>query len=71
MEETFVHRQFAVVRDRGVQPAFDAAGEARRRIDFLKDYLVKSGLVAYVLGISGRVDTLAAGLLAQRAVALP
>ncbi|MER9488843.1 ammonia-dependent NAD(+) synthetase [Mesorhizobium sp. M0563] len=52
----------------GVTPSFDVALEARRRVDFLVTYLRASGLSAYVLGISGGVDSLAAALLAQRAV---
>ena len=39
-----------------------------RRIDFLGTYLRASALSTYVLGISGGVDSLAAALLAQRAV---
>lgn len=52
----------------GVAPAFSAAAEAARRIDFLKRYLANSQLSTYVLGISGGVDSLTAALLAQRAV---
>lgn len=40
----------------------------RERVDFLKTYLKNSGCTSYVLGISGGVDSLAAGLLAQQAV---
>jgi len=52
----------------GVAPSFDVKLEANRRIDFLGTYLRASGLRAYVLGISGGVDSLAAALLARRAV---
>ncbi|MGN6764520.1 MAG: hypothetical protein ACTHJY_05075, partial [Rhizobiaceae bacterium] len=52
----------------GVTSDFNVAAEARQRIDFLSTYLQASGLNAYVLGISGGVDSLAAALLAQRAV---
>ncbi len=51
-----------------VAPAFDAAAELARRTDFLADYLRSTGLKALVLGISGGVDSLTAGCLAQRAV---
>lgn len=51
-----------------VPETFDAAAEAERRIAFLADYLMTSGAGAYVLGISGGVDSLTAGLLAQAAV---
>ena len=52
----------------GVAPSFDVKLEAHRRIEFLGTYLRAWGLRAYVLGISGGVDSLAAALLAQRAV---
>jgi NAD+ synthase len=47
---------------------FSAAKEIRKRVDFLKQYLTTNGLRAFVLGISGGVDSLAAGALAQQAV---
>jgi len=50
-----------IVGSLGVTPSFDVALEARRRIDFVGTYLRASGL-------SGGVDSLAAALLAQRAV---
>jgi len=51
-----------------VAPVFDAAAELARRTDFLADYLRSTGLKTLVLGISGGVDSLTAGCLAQRAV---
>ncbi|RYF62886.1 MAG: hypothetical protein EOO22_26925 [Comamonadaceae bacterium] len=51
-----------------VAPSFDAEAEIERRTAFLAGYLRNSGLKTYVLGISGGVDSLAAGCLAQRAV---
>ncbi len=51
-----------------VAPVFDAATELARRTDFLADYLRSTGLKTLVLGISGGVDSLTAGCLAQRAV---
>lgn len=39
-----------------------------RRITFIQDCLLNSGLKSLVLGISGGVDSLTAGLLAQRAM---
>ncbi|QFG68387.1 ammonia-dependent NAD(+) synthetase [Ornithinimicrobium pratense] len=48
--------------------SFDAAREGGRRIDFLARYLQETGLRGYVLGISGGVDSTAAGRLAQLAV---
>jgi NAD+ synthase len=60
--------QTATIEELGVAPRFDAATEVRRRVDFLKEYLSESSLRFYVLGISGGVDSLTAGLLAQQAV---
>jgi NAD+ synthase len=60
--------QHEIIEALGVRPEFDAALEAQRRIDFLATYLRASGLTSYVLGISGGVDSLAAAMLAQRAV---
>lgn len=52
----------------GVTPAFDVDSEITRRVSFLADYLRSAACRTYVLGISGGVDSLAAGLLTQRAV---
>lgn len=46
---------------------FDAAEQATARVDFLADYLHQTGAAGYVLGISGGVDSTAAGRLAQLA----
>ena len=61
-------QQSAIIAALGVASHFDAAAEAERRTAFLADYLRKSGLGCYVLGISGGVDSTTAGLLAQAAV---
>lgn len=61
-------QQSDIIAALGVSPDFDAAREAERRIAFLANYLRKSGLHAYVLGISGGVDSSTAGMLAQAAV---
>lgn len=63
-----MREQKLIVDALGVAPSFDVKREAHRRIEFLGTYLRASGLNAYVLGISGGVDSLAAALLAQRAV---
>jgi NAD+ synthase len=52
----------------GVVARFDADDEIERRIAFLAGYLIRSGRKGYVLGISGGVDSLLAGHLAQKAV---
>ncbi|RQO63704.1 NAD(+) synthase [Variovorax sp. KBW07] len=51
-----------------VAPVFDAAAELERRVAFIAGYLRGTGLKTLVLGISGGVDSLTAGCLAQRAV---
>jgi NAD+ synthase len=60
--------QARIAAELGVAPGFDAAVEIERRVGFLADYLARSGQSGFVLGISGGVDSLAAGHLAQRAV---
>ncbi|QEI08646.1 ammonia-dependent NAD(+) synthetase [Pigmentiphaga aceris] len=61
-----VQRQIA--RELDVDPVFDAEQQIARRIAFLAQYLMGAGRQCYVLGISGGVDSLVAGLLAQAAV---
>jgi NAD+ synthase len=60
--------QRAIITELGVAEHFDAAREAERRIEFLADYLERTGARALVLGISGGVDSLVGGCLSQRAV---
>jgi len=60
--------QQQIIHALGVTPVFDAKAEAERRINFLARYLERSGQHAYVLGISGGVDSTVAGRLAQLAV---
>ncbi|WP_002148620.1 ammonia-dependent NAD(+) synthetase [Bacillus cereus] len=51
-----------------VQPVIDPKEEIRKRVDFLKDYVKKTGAKGFVLGISGGQDSTLAGRLAQLAV---
>jgi NAD+ synthase len=51
-----------------IAPAFDAQAEIERRVAFLRNHLISNRRRSLVLGISGGVDSLTAGLLAQRAV---
>lgn len=51
-----------------VNPVIDPKNEIRRRIDFLKEYLIRTKAKGYVLGISGGQDSTLAGRLAQLAV---
>jgi NAD+ synthase len=60
--------QASIAAELGVTTDFDAAREVERRVDFLAGYLTRTQRKGYVLGISGGVDSLVAGLLAQKAV---
>lgn len=60
--------QYDIIDALGMNAEFDAATERGKRVAFLADYLRKAGAKAYVLGISGGVDSLTAGKLAQEAV---
>lgn len=51
-----------------VPSEFDVNQEITNRIKFLVEYLLKTHIKNYVIGISGGVDSLAAGLLAKQAV---
>lgn len=60
--------QQTVIHALSVTPHFDVQAEIAHRVDFLASQLRQNGLRSLVLGISGGVDSLAAGLLAQKAV---
>jgi NAD+ synthase len=64
--------QLEIAKELKVQAPFANPGELEtevaRRIQFIKDCLQNARLKVLVLGISGGVDSLTAGLLAQRAV---
>jgi NAD+ synthase len=51
-----------------VSPDIEAKNEIRKRIDFLKEYFIRTRAKGYVLGISGGQDSTLAGRLAQLAV---
>lgn len=60
--------QQQIIEDLCVKERIDSEEEIRFRVDFIKHYLLKSGMKGYVLGISGGQDSLLTGLLIQRAV---
>ena len=60
--------QARIIAELHVSPHIDPAAEVRARIDFLKDYLVRTGASGFVLGISGGQDSSLAGRLCQIAV---
>jgi NAD+ synthase len=59
--------QVRIIAELNVTPSVDPAAEIRRRIDFLKDYLLASGAKGLILGISGGQDSSLAGRLCQLA----
>lgn len=61
-------QQAAIIAELNVSPTIDAAAEVRRRVDFLKEYLRRSGARGFVLGISGGQDSTLAGRLCTLAV---
>ena len=60
--------QKQIISELHVLPSIDPEAEARRRVDFLADYLTASGARGLVLGISGGQDSSLAGRLCQLAV---
>ena len=64
--------QLEIAKELKVQAPFANQGELEaevaRRVQFIKDCLQNARLKVLVLGISGGVDSLTAGLMAQRAV---
>lgn len=61
--------QKKIMKELGVQPEIDVKPEIRKRIDFMKFYLLKNSFAkGYVLGISGGQDSTLLSKLAQMAV---
>ena len=58
----------AIIEEMRVLPTIDASTEIERRVDFIKQKIQASGCKSLVLGISGGVDSLTCGRLAQLAV---
>lgn len=63
-----VAQQRQIITQLQVSTDFDVDVEITRRVDFLVDYLLTTRMQTLVLGISGGVDSLLGGQLAQRAV---
>jgi NAD+ synthase len=68
MPNDYATRQKTIIEALNVLPNFDEQAEIEARIAFLADYLDAIRLKVLVLGISGGVDSSAAGRLAQLAV---
>ncbi|MFT4415509.1 ammonia-dependent NAD(+) synthetase [Fredinandcohnia humi] len=60
--------QERIMKDLHVKPMINAKEEIKQRVNFLKEYLLKSKAKGFVLGISGGQDSTLAGRLAQLAV---
>jgi NAD+ synthase len=58
----------AIIEEMRVLPTIDASTEIERRVNFIKQQIQASGCKSLVLGISGGVDSLTCGRLAQLAV---
>jgi NAD+ synthase len=61
-------KQRDIIEALKVAPTFDAHAEIERRTRFLCEHLIRHQRRTYVLGISGGVDSLTSGFLAQKAV---
>ena len=66
--EVFAMNAADIIKQMQVLPKIDADFEIRRRVDFIKQQLLNSGMKNLVLGISGGVDSTVCGRLAQLAV---
>ncbi|ETI68047.1 ammonia-dependent NAD(+) synthetase [Neobacillus vireti] len=60
--------QAKIIKELHVTANINPKEEIRKRVDFLKKYLLKTKAKGYVLGISGGQDSTLAGRLAQLAV---
>lgn len=58
----------AIIQEMRVLPHIDPAREVERRVAFIKQQLLSSGLKTLILGISGGIDSCTLGRLAQLAV---
>lgn len=58
----------AIIKEMKVKPSIEPAHEVERRVAFIKQQLLSSGLQSLVLGISGGIDSCTLGRLAQIAV---
>ncbi|WP_127533774.1 ammonia-dependent NAD(+) synthetase [Paenibacillus kobensis] len=58
--------QREIIERLGVQPTIDVDAEIRKRVDFLKSYVLKSGTTGLLIAISGGIDSaVATGLCKQ------
>lgn len=67
-QSDYTQAQRQIIAALDVAPQFDVQKEIKDRVAFLHEKMQASGMRTLVLGISGGVDSLTAGLLAQHAV---
>lgn len=60
--------QQTIIETLNAKSSIDVEKEIRNRVDFLKDFLRKTQMLGFVLGISGGQDSALAGKLAQMAI---
>ena len=60
--------QERIIAELHVSPAIDEQREIDRRVEFLADYVRRTGTAGFILGISGGQDSTLAGRLCQMAV---
>ncbi|SDE63068.1 NAD+ synthase [Paenibacillus sp. UNCCL117] len=56
-----------IIAKLGVQPHIDVEAEIRKRVNFLKEYVVKAGVDGLLIAISGGIDSAVAAGLCKRA----
>lgn len=59
--------QQEIIARLGVKPSIDVNEEIRRRVDFLKEYVLKSGSGGLLIAISGGIDSAVTAALCKRA----
>ena len=67
-EKMRLSMQQRIIKELHIQSSVNPKNEIQKRIQFLKDYLLKTKSNGFVLGISGGQDSTLAGRLAQLAV---
>ncbi|GIQ67372.1 ammonia-dependent NAD(+) synthetase [Xylanibacillus composti] len=59
--------QKEIIAELGVKPEIDVEEEIRRRVDFLKSYVKKSGTTGLLIAISGGIDSAVTAALCKKA----
>ncbi|WP_308638330.1 ammonia-dependent NAD(+) synthetase [Paenibacillus silvisoli] len=59
--------QDEIIQQLGVKPIIDPEQEIRKRVDFLKEYVLKSGTTGLLIAISGGIDSAVATGLCKKA----